>query len=215
MGTDGRRNYIRKDDLDQARTRIQHDYDVAVNKAIENALRSVDSFMKKYDFSVVTEVYEHLCDARKCMVTPIIPSTASFIEQWKNKMPGNMNPFPEKGNFITDNGEYVKSKSEKILADLFGKMRIPYVYEPKYTLASGKTVYPDFALLNVRKRKTVYLEHLGLITDGEYATKALKKLDLYEKNGLRIGEDIIITMESDDSPLDVKYIEKMIYHHLQ
>ena len=79
----------------------------------------------------------------------------------------------------TKRGEYVRSKSEKILADLFYENGIPYQYEPAFRLINGKLVYPDFVLLNVRERKTFYWEHYGLASDETYSTKNIDKLCLY------------------------------------
>ena len=68
--------------------------------------------------------------------------------------------------------------------------------------------------MNVSKRKTIYWEHFGLISDGEYAEKALRKMDMYEKNGICIGEDLLFSMEAEDSPLDIKQIEAKIKRYL-
>ena len=87
---------------------------------------------------------------------------------------------------------------------------------PRMLAFRGAFLFSDyFGLLNVRKRKTIYWEHFGLAADGEYATKALKKLDLYERNGFRIGDNLLFTMEYEEASLDVKRIEEMIDYHLR
>ncbi|SFH72967.1 hypothetical protein SAMN04487830_106120 [Pseudobutyrivibrio sp. OR37] len=63
----------------------------------------------------------------------------------------------------------VRSKSEKIIADALEKYNVPYQYEPMLELGYN-TIYPDFVVLNLRTRKTVYWEHLGLVSDIEYST---------------------------------------------
>lgn len=45
----------------------------------------------------------------------------------------------------TGNGEYVRSKSEKRVADYLKEKRIPYEYEKKLIIG-GKSVKPDFFL---------------------------------------------------------------------
>lgn len=52
----------------------------------------------------------------------------------------------------------MRSKSEVIIADLLNKEGIPYRYEFPLYLKEFNTVYPDFTILNVRKRKEIYWE---------------------------------------------------------
>jgi hypothetical protein len=74
--------------------------------------------------------------------------------------------------------------------------------------------YPDFVLLNVRKGKTIYWEHLGKAGEERYATKNFNKLMDYEKNGLILGDNLIITLESEKQPLDVDIVHRKIKEFL-
>lgn len=116
-------------------------------------------------------------------------------------------------NYYTSRGGFVRSKSEKIIADALEKYNIPYQYEPVLELGYN-TVYPDFVVLNVRTRKTIYWEHLGIVSDMEYATKNFIKIQNYEKNGYLLGKDLIITMESSDIPMNIKLVEQKIKEFL-
>ena len=111
---------------------------------------------------------------------------------------------------MTERGERVRSKSEKILADKFFAMGIPYRYEYPVQLKGYGTVYPDFTLLNVRERKECYLEHFGMMDDPEYSEKAIKKLEEYAKNGIYIGKNLLVTFETRHKPLEMKVVEQMI-----
>ena len=133
-----------------------------------------------------------------------------LISRWQSEMHGDQNKFYEKGNYKTRRGEYVRSKSEMIIADYFNEYGLDYVYEPELKLSEDNVIYPDFAILNVRKRKTVYWEHLGMIDDGEYASKNFNKLRAYERAGYTIGNNIVFSMESIEQPLDIEEIEKKI-----
>ncbi|MBO4457678.1 MAG: hypothetical protein J5802_08160 [Butyrivibrio sp.] len=140
----------------------------------------------------------------------MVTSDEEYIKTWRESHPGGLNPFPEEGKYLTIRGEKVRSKSEKILADYFEKLGIPYSYEPQVKLKDGRTFYPDFVLLNVRTRRTIYWEHFGLISDFEYAKNAFIKLGLFEKAGLEIGKDILFSMEDARQPLNLKQIENKI-----
>ncbi len=90
---------------------------------------------------------------------------------------------------------------------------MPFQYEARLELFDGYSIYPDFVVLNVRKRKTIYWEHLGLISDPEYARKNYLKIQMYEKGGFEIGDNLIITMESDIYKFDVRDIERKIIRY--
>ena len=212
--TDGKLEYIKESDIEKVKRIVQRNYyNVVLDKLLTIRYR-IDKFLKLYDMSSIEDVYNNLSDARKALVIPIIPTDESFINSWRVKHKGGMNPFPEEGKYQTIRGEKVRSKSEKMLADLFAKHEIPYSYEPQLVLYDGRIVYPDFALLNIRTRKTIYWEHLGLITDGEYAKNAFSKLNIYEQAGIDIGKDLIISMESAKIPLNMKLLEKKIREYL-
>ena len=55
---------------------------------------------------------------------------------------------PEQKIFYTKKGEYVRSKSEKILADMFYDLNIPYEYECQLILRNGYEYYPDFTFIS-------------------------------------------------------------------
>ena len=69
-------------------------------------------------------------------------------------------------------------------------------------------MYPDFALLHVRERRTIYWEHFGLASNGDYSVKALQKLRQYESSGFEPGRDLLFSVEADNMPLDVKGLEE-------
>lgn len=112
--------------------------------------------------------------------------------------------------FITEKGERVRSKSEKIIADKLYAMGIPYRYEYPITLANGICVYPDFTMLKMPERKEVYLEHLGLLDDELYLQLIWRKLNSYGENGIFIGDNLLITFESSRYPLNTKMLEGVL-----
>ena len=206
--------FVRKKDKALAKKIAQRDYEEKTLKALRNQRYQINRFLHLYDSSAIENVYERMGGARKALVEPIVLSDEEYINNWIKKHVGEQNSFPEQGKFITEKGEYVRSKSEKIIADMFFKHGIPYCYEPVLELHGGKIVYPDFITLNVRKRRSYYWEHLGLVSDEDYATKNFSKLQLYEKSGYIIGNQVLISMESDTNPLDVRIIEKRIKDYL-
>ncbi|MCR5417075.1 MAG: hypothetical protein K6E79_09790 [Pseudobutyrivibrio sp.] len=209
----GKRIYAGKEKSKLVHGLIQRDYALATDKKLVELRKKLDKFISNYDISDISVLYEKLPEARKHVVDPIIEPEDSYIAKWLSNHPGQQNLFPEEGLYQTNRGEMVRSKSEKIIADALDKYNVPYQYEPMLELGYN-TIYPDFVVLNLRTRKTIYWEHLGIVSDIEYATKNFKKIQGYEKNDYLLGRDLIITMESAEAPIDVKLVEKKIKEFL-
>ena len=111
---------------------------------------------------------------------------------------------------ITERGELVRSKSEKIIADKLYMMGIPYRYEYPLMLDDGITVYPDFTILKMPERKEVYLEHFGMMDDEEYVNKMLFKISTYERNGIFIGVNLFVTYETSKRPINTKALNNQL-----
>ncbi len=187
---------------------VQRDYDEKIYKELKNMRKRLEKFNSNYDVGRIDEMYEKLRDGRKMLINPIKPTEDMLINNWYASIHSDTNSYEKKYEFLTMRGELVRSKSEKIIADFFHSNGIPYVYEPEFILKSGKAKYPDFATLNVKNNKTIYWEHLGKADDEVYAVRNLLKLMDYEESGLIIGENLIITIETRERPLDVRTVKK-------
>ena len=192
----------------------QRDYEEKVYKELISMKNRLNKFIAGYDPKAIENIYERMCEKRKNLIIPIVPTDEMYIEKWLEKYKGGMNTYGEATEFITLRGEYVRSKSEKIIADYFYSHQIPYQYEPSFALNGSKDVFPDFVLLNVEKRKTIYWEHLGKVGDETYATRNFNKLMDYEEQGLIVGDNLIITMETKERPLDIALVEKKVRQFL-
>ena len=69
-------------------------------------------------------------------------------------------------------------------------------------------LYPDFTVLNIRTGKKYILEHLGMMDKISYCERAMQKIDMYEKNGILLGDGLIITHETSGNPLDINVLER-------
>ncbi|SMO94976.1 RecQ family ATP-dependent DNA helicase [Fodinibius sediminis] len=79
----------------------------------------------------------------------------------------------------TVRGEWVRSKSEVIIANLLYEHKIEYKYEEKLPYAKGKWIEPDFTFeINGQK---YCLEHLGLLGDSEYDDHWTWKKSIYKQ----------------------------------
>jgi hypothetical protein len=211
-----KKSYVKHEDLKQYVKLMQRDYELIVNRQLKHKSKLLDKIIKQsYELENddIIGIYEKMPSLKKELIAPLIETDEQFVTKWMELHPGQQNTFPEDGIYKTNRGEMVRSKSEKIIADALEKHNIQYQYEPLLELGYV-TVHPDFVVLNMRTKQTLYWEHLGLVSDMEYATKNFVKLQNYEKSGYLLGRDLITTMESVDVPLDIKLVEEKIKEHL-
>lgn len=144
------------------------------------------------------------------MVDSRIMSDKEYVNQWSTQIYSGKDFEEGQAEIYTEKKERVRSKSEKIIADMLYHKNIPYKYECPVTLKGLGTIYPDFTCLRLTDRKTILWEHLGMMTDPIYCQKAMKKIDIYSKNGLIQGRDIIYTFESEKYSLNTMSVENLI-----
>jgi len=203
-------SYIKKKDLWKAKAIAQRDYNVKMLVCIERRIALIEKFMEWYGRTKPEDVFDMLNFCRKELVSPVIVSDEEYIKQWlKTEYQGK--GFVEgASSFITERGERVRSKSEKIIADKLYTMGIPYRYEYPITLSNGIRVYPDFTILKMPDRKEIYLEHFGLLDDETYLESTLRKLNSYSENGIILGDNLLITYESSHYPLNTKMLDGVL-----
>ena len=207
--------YLREKERDLARKLAQKEYDQKVLRAVEKELGVIERYLKGYPVMEAEEIYEKLHEERKKLVVPIVEPEEEFVKNWEAVVYQGKAFQEDAPEFYTVKNERVRSKSEWIIADFLMREGIPYRYEcPLYLKGMGQ-VYPDFTVLNVRKRKEIYWEHLGMMDDAGYAEKALQKIAAYEQNGIYPGEGLILTHETGKNPLSRKMVMNMIEHYLK
>ena len=205
--------YIRKDNKALAVALAQKDYDIKVIQAARQELEHINTFLTKSQSRKSEDIYASLSLPRRQLITPISPSDEEFLAAW-NAVTWQPKPFRDvKNEYYTGKGEQVRSKSEILIADTLARFDIPYRYE--YPLNVGSTVlYPDFTVLNIKERKEYIWEHLGMLGQTAYATNAAGRIEMLEFNGYFPGENLIITMETEDAPLNTKLVVQLIKRYL-
>jgi len=202
--------FIKRNERELVNHIAQRDYDIKVLRRAEERIRDIDRFLKKYDKTCLKKLYEQTNSYRRVLISPVEISDEEYIKNWQ-KMPyegkGFTDGMPE---ILTEQGERVRSKSEKIIADKLYLLGIPYKYESPLLLDEHTVVYPDFTILDMRTRKELYLEHFGMMDDSEYVKKTLFKLDTYERNGIFLGVNLFMTHETGRNPLNVRNLDKFL-----
>ncbi len=207
--SDTKGQYLSADNMNLISSICQRDYNARMLTKLKELYTAAAKGLDVDLYNEIDSVYFSFPVGKQNLITPIIPVLDSYIDAWKKSYPGAQNSYEITNGIITNNGEVVRSKSEKIIADRLAHFDIPYVYEPRIIL-NYKIKYPDFIILNKNTRQTLIWEHLGLADDCEYAANNLVKLNMYESFGYYLGSSLIVTLETSDSPLDSQLVDAKI-----
>ena len=177
-------------------------------------LGQINRILQDYEKDEIEECY--LCEhpQRQQLIKPVEPTYEQQLDKWVSQ-PFSTKDFKDDMPLIlTNKGERVRSKSEKIMADYFGSRGIAYKYECPLHLNSYGNIYPDFTFLPRKSKKEIYLEHFGMMDNPEYARAAIKKIELYEKNGIYPGEQLILTFETSTYGLNTTLLKEITEKYL-
>lgn len=207
--------YVSKKDNELIHGIAQKDYITNLLRYAKSEEKRVQQLIKRYEPEGIEHIYDKLSMKRKKVVQPYILPDDQFVSRWMSET-YERKPIEiaEENRIITEKGEIVRSKSEKILADKLSRMDIPYHYEKPIYLNGYGTIHPDFTTLNRRIRKVFYWEHLGLMDQSSYSEKAILKIEMMQRNGIFVGDKLIITYETSNHPLNIKSVESLIEKYL-
>lgn len=205
----GKRYYLDKGKRDIAVALAQRDYNRKLLKELKSGLNELDKFISAYKPQNFLACYEKLPQARKLLINPAFINNSEYARLWQEKKYVHKPQQPDE-TYRTLKNEKVRSKSEIIIANLLKEYGIPYHYEFPVTLKNGQGLYPDFLCLNVRTRQEFYWEHCGKMSDPEYTSNMTRRLRQFAAEGIIIGRNLILTMETDTAPLKTKEVEEVI-----
>ena len=207
--------YIPRDNVQLPRQLAQKAYNDTVLKTAEARGKHIARCLKNYNDDELEQLFTSLHPERQKLITPVEPTFSQLQEQWYSESyvgKGFKEGIPV---ILTENGERVRSKSEKILADFFYRNNIPYKYEKPLSLSGYGIVYPDFTFLSRKLRKEIYWEHEGMMDKPEYSIKAVKKLNSYQKNGILPGERLILAFETEQDVLNTRIVSELADKYLR
>ena len=207
-------SYIRKNDENEAHRLAQKSYDQRVKKLVDRRIKQLEKISLEYDDNEIEDIYNKLHPVRQNLITPVEKTWEQKLTEWKNTPYIGKEFKPGTPEIYTKKGERVRSKSEKIIADIFTDMGIDYKYECPLVLKGIGTVYPDFTILRKRDGREIYWEHDGRMDDTAYAEKAIRKINSYITNGIFPGKTLIISYESTGVVINDRIIKQMIKTYL-
>lgn len=215
--------YINAKEIDLARKLAQKGYAMDVIRYLEPMAGLIDNVTQAYRDSSILTITSGYNEARRKLITPYELNDEEYISEWIRKTTEQLQKYKQSKDYIahshveniaftTAKGEAVRSKSEVILADTFLRYGIPYQYELPYVYRGEVVFRPDFTILNVRKRKIVYIEHFGKMDSESYRDSFFWKMKNFEKWGLIQGKNLLMTFEDYEHPFDIAaYIKDIKY----
>ena len=194
-GDKKRGTYIPKAETRLIRRLAQKSYDEKISKLAAKRLAQIRKITKDYEDDEIEKIYLKEHAARKALIVPVEPSWDQKLENWISEDYRRKEFQDGTPVIMTEKGERVRSKSEKIMADYFYRSGIPYHYE-----------------------KPLYLTGFGIVhgrmDDPAYAHNAVKKIQAYEENDIYPGERLILTFETAKNVLDMRHVKKLAEKYL-
>ena len=147
------------------------------------------------------------------LLSPDSPYSTLLLDHtllnWENEPYHKSKDHPEHLIVPAPKGEYVRSKSEAIIAHALYENNIAYRYENVHNIA-GISIATDFTIMHPRTRKIILWEHFGKSDDPKYQPTITFKLDKYLKAGYLPGKDIILTFEDSKTPLTIYDVQSVV-----
>lgn len=206
--------YISKENMELVRQLAQKTYDEKVLKVAEKRLKQIQNLTSDYKENEIEEIYLNERAERQALIEPVELTWEQKVKEWKSKEYSGKSFREDTPIILTEKGERVRSKSEKIMADYFYRHGIEYKYECPLYLNGIGTIYPDFTFLSPKTGEEIYWEHNGKVDDPGYAKNMVRKILAYENNEIFQGERLILTYETEQTILNTSKIEQLVKRYL-
>ena len=150
--------------------------------------------------------------AREGMAELIVPKLSrkdAYLEAWLAEDYPKGAGYEDRLRVPTIGGFNVRSKSESLIANLLLERKIPFRYECRLTL-EARNYYPDFTILHPDTHEIVLWEHFGMMASPDYQAECATKLSRYFANGYLPYRNLIVTTETDETPLNAARVGRIV-----
>lgn len=206
--------YLAAADCELASKLAQRSYCERVLREALHERKQLERLLNGYKENGIAKIWSGMHPKRRELVIPFEITDDEYAEQWQNEPYEGKKLDEGERSFLTERGEHVRSKSEKIIADMLSLRDVPYHYEQPLKLVGWGIVYPDFRILNRRTREEFILEHFGMMDNPEYVKNYVRKIKMYEHNGIFVGSNLLCTYETAAEPLEPEMVDALIRRFL-
>lgn len=208
------KQYITKENQGLAQMLAQKDYNEKVLQYTEKSIKLINKLLEEYEDDKLEKIYLSEHPMRQTLIAPVEPTYNQRVEKWLAAPMSGKGFIEEAAIIMTNGGVRVRSKSEKIIADYFESVGIQYKYECPLYLKPYGIIYPDFTFMSKYTSEEIYWEHEGMMDNPEYSRSAIQKIELYEKNGILPGQNLILTYEYSTSSVNMEIVKMLTERYL-
>ena len=114
----------------------------------------------------------------------------------------------------TSNGTLVRSKSEVIIGDALSAAGVEFAYEKEFRGHDGSLRLPDFTIEDAATGETYIWEHLGMLSNPQYARAWERKKAWYAASGVAEGggeaATLIVTTDDERGGIDSAEVQAKV-----
>ena len=210
-GSKHARIVIRKKDRELAEKLCQKKLLTQKKQFIERKIQYINALIEEFPFALEESIFPDHPEFQS-LISSYQAKKSSTLAIWEQESYECSTDYPESLIIPTKALIKVRSKSEAMIANALTDAGLPFHYEQAHMFCDMK-MYPDFTILHPQSGKIIIWEHFGLMDSENYALNATRKLNVYFNAGYVPGANLITTYESKNYPLDISYIEHLIYYH--
>lgn len=134
------------------------------------------------------------------------PSPDKIHKNWSEEKYEKNKGYSDNLTFHSPTGNILRSKSEMMIDMYLAGKGVSYRYESRLDLHDGSCIFPDFTILTTSGKKK-YWEHCGMMSVSEYIESVKKRIDIYAEEGIYVNENLFLTFETVQAPLQMIDIE--------
>lgn len=207
-----KKTYIKKKDKKLAEQLAIKKYLSTLLEDLEKERSATDMYLRHCPSTKRVDELFKTSDTLQNLLSPFFSPLSKELDDWM-KSPYEHNLIhPEHLNQKVATNEFVRSKSEAMIARVLKQNKIPYRYECALILDEVQT-YPDFTIRHPKTGEYFYWEHFGLLDKADYVESMHKKLRHYTSNHIMPGINLITTYETLEKPLTFEMIELLVNYY--
>lgn len=206
--------YLAKENRNLARQLAKRKYLTNELEAFLQEKKAVESYLRKCEHGKYQKKRQKLMENAEfhMLLEEILFTENEQIKKWISQSYETNPKMPEQKVHKTYQGVYVRSKSEVLISNTLFTNQIPFRYENLIQI-QDIVLYPDFTILHPRTGKIYYWEHFGMMDDEAYMNSFLKKIKLYQSEGIIPSVQLIMTFETKQHPLDYEYVQNLVNYY--
>lgn len=199
--------YLSREKVDEAKILALKAYKWRMLQDNKNELEAIKHYLKYRINSHYLEMLNPLSPYR-----PLLVDGKSTPEIWESEPYEKSKDHPEHLIVKAPKGEFVRSKSEAMIAQVLYTKGIPYRYENIHDI-NRVSIASDFTIMNPKTSEIKIWEHFGLCDKPYYQSTIDFKMHHYIRAGYLPGHNLILTYEDEAHPLSFIEVEELVKKH--